>query len=53
MHRISPVFYRFVHKFNQDTYFMDIGDVIRDINQLFILAAEEDLGSRNMYRREK
>jgi len=27
--------------------------IIRNINQLYVLAAKEDLGSRSMYRREK
>jgi len=30
-----------------------LNHTIRNINQLFVLATEEDLGSQNMYRGEK
>jgi len=30
-----------------------LNHTIRNINQLFVLAAEEDLESQNMYREEK
>jgi len=48
-HRFLP----FVHKFNQDKFYgYWRHHIIRNINQSFVLVAEEDLESRNMYRRE-